>query len=685
MAVNFTAGKFSADTDAGDPLVGGLLYTYASGTTTPKATYTSATLGTTNTNPIVLDARGEAAVWLGSGAYTMVLKTAAGVTVYTEDGIKDPSLASQISVDDGQSGSLFTTLQGFISYLASSAGSAFIGFIQSGAGAVSRLVQSKLREIPTPADFGAVGDDTANDTAALQSLLDAHLRVDLGGVGKKYLITDSLTLRTGHHITGNGAEIRQATSNKEIFNGVSRSDITIHGVIARGVGSDFSDSDSSRAVFLYLGTSGSRISVTGSKFFNFSYTPVRCAAVSNVNFSNNYVEGPGSPTLTAISSGRCYGFLSDSGCSNVTAIGNTISKCAQGFRIEATSRFVVSGNVITDIVGQHGVYLGSALNDGVISGNTIRNVVLIGIKSQAQNGGSDNNRLSIIGNTIEDAGDQGILLSNGAGGTAQSIKNRNVTILGNSIKTTGGNGINVQNTIGASIVGNTVEASGQAGINVSASQHCTFSSNVITGSALSGITDESPSTGILLHGNQIRNCATSATAGNKYGLYVLDMTDWTIRNNIISDTAAKMQYGIYLAGGDQTTVIVADNQILNATDYGIRFKNGTDNTREYRSNLMAGTLGNAFNDPALPSVASASSITLPTQHDIVKITGTTNITSISANGHSGRKVTLLFDNSLSVVRGSNVQIASTFNATAQDTLTVGSDGVNWYEISRAVN
>jgi hypothetical protein len=89
MPVIFTAGRFAADDDAGAPLVGGLLYTYASGTTTPKATYTSAALSTPNTNPVVLDARGEAQVWLGVGQYTMVLKTPAGVTITTTDGIED--------------------------------------------------------------------------------------------------------------------------------------------------------------------------------------------------------------------------------------------------------------------------------------------------------------------------------------------------------------------------------------------------------------------------------------------------------------------------------------------------------------------------------------------------------------------------------------------------------------------
>ena len=72
-------------TSTGKPLVGGKLYTYSAGTTTPLATYTDSTGSTPNTNPIVLDSRGEASIWVGSGLYKFVLKDAAGNTIWTED------------------------------------------------------------------------------------------------------------------------------------------------------------------------------------------------------------------------------------------------------------------------------------------------------------------------------------------------------------------------------------------------------------------------------------------------------------------------------------------------------------------------------------------------------------------------------------------------------------------------
>ncbi|MFZ2541847.1 MAG: hypothetical protein WAW75_08750 [Gallionella sp.] len=49
------------------PLAGGLLYTYLAGTTTKATTYTDSTGATPNANPIVLNANGEADVYLTSG------------------------------------------------------------------------------------------------------------------------------------------------------------------------------------------------------------------------------------------------------------------------------------------------------------------------------------------------------------------------------------------------------------------------------------------------------------------------------------------------------------------------------------------------------------------------------------------------------------------------------------------
>ena len=65
----------------------GKLYTYAAGTTTPLATYTSSAGTISNSNPIILDSRGEAEVWLAYSAYKFKLTTSADVELWTVDNI----------------------------------------------------------------------------------------------------------------------------------------------------------------------------------------------------------------------------------------------------------------------------------------------------------------------------------------------------------------------------------------------------------------------------------------------------------------------------------------------------------------------------------------------------------------------------------------------------------------------
>jgi len=75
----------------GLPLVGGKLYTYAAGTTTPLATYTSYTGTVSNTNPVILNANGEADVWLTDTTnYKFVLKDPNDVLIYTVDFVSVP-------------------------------------------------------------------------------------------------------------------------------------------------------------------------------------------------------------------------------------------------------------------------------------------------------------------------------------------------------------------------------------------------------------------------------------------------------------------------------------------------------------------------------------------------------------------------------------------------------------------
>lgn len=86
----------------GAPLVGGKIYTYSAGTTTPLATYTDSSGGTANTNPVILNSLGQADIWLApSASYKFSVYTSADVLLYTVDNITAPvdylSLAAEFA------------------------------------------------------------------------------------------------------------------------------------------------------------------------------------------------------------------------------------------------------------------------------------------------------------------------------------------------------------------------------------------------------------------------------------------------------------------------------------------------------------------------------------------------------------------------------------------------------------
>lgn len=165
MAFQFTAGRFKAFDDNGTPLAGGRLYTFASGTTTFKAAYTDATLGAactyvndgTGALYIALDARGEAQLWLGSGAYTFALKTSLGDAVWSVDGVQSP--------DNG-----IALIRSDLANASDPKGASLVHTSQTGS-ATDQTVRDKLnRTRLDPEDFGAATGATDNSAALLSAI-----------------------------------------------------------------------------------------------------------------------------------------------------------------------------------------------------------------------------------------------------------------------------------------------------------------------------------------------------------------------------------------------------------------------------------------------------------------------------------------------------------------------------------
>lgn len=118
---------------SGVPASGYLLYTYATGTSTPQATYKDQAGAVAHTNPIVLDADGYVpggGLYLTDGiTYDYVLKTPVGASVWTQEKVAPPS-ASGV-------------------------------FIAAEAASVERTVQDKGRESLSVLDFMTTAQRTA--------------------------------------------------------------------------------------------------------------------------------------------------------------------------------------------------------------------------------------------------------------------------------------------------------------------------------------------------------------------------------------------------------------------------------------------------------------------------------------------------------------------------------------------
>ena len=109
-------------------------------------------------------------------------------------------------------------------------------------GGVQRTVQNRLEDRVSVKDFGAVGDGSTDDTAAIQAAINTcnHVSFPVG----TYLISDSIDLHSNLIIDGEGT-VKHTAPNKSfktetdgVYNNITIRDITIDGdgqLMARGI------------------------------------------------------------------------------------------------------------------------------------------------------------------------------------------------------------------------------------------------------------------------------------------------------------------------------------------------------------------------------------------------------------------------------------------------------------------
>jgi hypothetical protein len=196
MAVLTPQPKMQFTTAAGVPLSGGKVYTYIAGTTTPQATFTDYTGATPNPNPVILDSRGEANIWLGGALYKFKLTDANDVEIWTVDYISAPTSA------------VSPVLSGNVTIDSDTPGPA-LKITQTGTGPVLR-VQDSADPDTTPFiidNAGNVGIGTPTPTVQLEAtgaarlgsltLTGSPLPVASGGTGLATLTANNVLIGAG--------------------------------------------------------------------------------------------------------------------------------------------------------------------------------------------------------------------------------------------------------------------------------------------------------------------------------------------------------------------------------------------------------------------------------------------------------------------------------------------------------
>ena len=421
-----------------------------------------------------------------------------------------------------------------------------LSFIASGTGATTRTLQNKLRDVISVKDFGATGDGSTNDTAALQAALDARAGSSLYIPAGTYITTSVLTISAGTYVYGDYTEsviAIQPTASAVTYNNCIEfggDDITVDNIKILGTnegsfdGANYTDFAKG---FYIVGkirptiknceiekfcqsivctnsgsTNSNTITITGNRIYGGVQpgSALTGADTQDIGVAGGYTSYP---TLVGrrsiIANNYCFGNV-DTGINVATNAGDT--------------DFVVSGNVLQPL----------ALN-GITPLAAIDNKSRYGIITGYV--GYYPARVVVSGNVLRDWGEAGIV-------------SESFNLGGGQINITG----NIVSNCGFSTI-YPVDYSLKAGINVSGSADI-VSNNIVADCFRVGIQYVQNNAFVLDSNN-----ASPVISGNNI-------------SNIDGDpnypTYAALGYGIYVLGNHVSGALVANNRISRTKERAIQ-------------------------------------------------------------------------------------------------------------------
>lgn len=700
---------------SGNPLSGGLLYTYAAGTTTPQDTYTDSTGAAKNTNPVVLDANGEADIWVLASGYKVILKDSLGVTQWTVDNISnvEVSLSDPLSINNGD---------------------ALIAMKQPFSGAASRTAHDKFIEIISVKDFGAMGDGITDDTTAFLAAFGASSGVY---VPPGIYIVSPCVFTKNVDVVGSGRDvttIRWKASSPETslftFTGASPLRVSFSDITIDGNKSNQTDSVGYYGAVLMDSDGGSSLSLRGMRFTNGRIQDVVIRNptstpsyfyMSGCEFDNglegtnlrsaSYVQAQENVVCTWIGNkasmpsggtvGRA-GFLlqrpspgTDTPAGRVVAHANHFQDVGRGGTATDTLGCIdvysgadlvsIQGNTSSGSMGRF-ICVKADCGDIVISGNTCigheGTVAAIVFFDQAATYSATSickNLImahNIIRGSLHPTGAKGIQ----TGGTDVNTvaKFRNILITGNIVDGASQYGIYCYNGINLSLIGNKITSGGR-GVFVESTTGIveiktnSFKDLTNSGAVLSGL-GVAPSDAII-QGNTFDTVTSVAV-----GLFSA-VNSFVVKGNISRSCTTFLQ-----TVGATAQSAVIDNDIAGETSPWA--KSGSYGLLDYRGNITSSALPYASRGLTIAS----GSVTVFADYHLVDTEGAAATDDLSTinGGYDGRGVTLLSaDNArdITVKDGvGNLQLAGDFALShTNDTISLICRGGVWFEKSRSDN
>ena len=546
--------------NSGNILSGGKIFTYAAGTTTPQASYTTAGVGTPHSNPIILDAAGRVPsgeIWLTDGLqYKFLIKTSADVQIGSYDNIiginsnfvnytnsqeiqtatagqtvftlttmvYQPGTNSLSVFVDGVNqygpGSMYAyqetsdTVVTFTSGLhvgadvkfttsainASSYGDAEqISYLPPFTGGVATNVELKLAQTVSVKDFGATGNGATDDTTAIQAALSSGAKTIIFSPGT-YKVTASLSIPANVFIRAYGATVDASAITAHVF--------------------DFVDGG---------GMEGGTITGPGNASYSANSFALLCAGTNNAPAAPTFVNGPRIANVTLNGFGaygvrlayvnspqiiNCtiknigYAGIGGVSCNDGLFRGNTVEGVTPGNGSDAYGIFVDREDGTSEASDPRSYRC-------VISDNIVKNVSV----TASDNGQGIDTHAGVdftIANNIISQCEVGIFVTSSAISGVQALGSKNVTVTGNVIASTLRVGYAIQ-IAGAQVAGATVDAAE----NIVVSGNTVFGHG-IAGDATSGAIRIQDTKNSSVVGNTIRqsSCNGILINVNNIGLLV---------------------------------------------------------------------------------------------------------------------------------------------------------------------